>query len=92
MPTNVMPAWVKVLMLVSLAIIGWCWFKPAEPANRDSPTNQISYSSGRGSGLSAKAGANIRQFVANPLEPAPLPAEGTVILRAPGTNYYLDQP
>jgi hypothetical protein len=91
MSTNVMPSWVKFLMLVSLAIICWCWFKPAE-TNRDNPATQVSYSFGRGSGLRAQAGANIRQFATNPLVPAPLPDGGTVILRAPGINYYRDQP
>jgi hypothetical protein len=42
--------------------------------------------------LPAKAGANIRQFVTNPLEPTSLPDEGTVILRDTGTNYYRNEP
>jgi hypothetical protein len=93
MPTNVMPLWVKFLMLVAAVAAGWwCWFGPSDPANRNSPVNQVSYSSDQGIGLPAKAGANIRQFITNPLEPTSLPGEGAVILRDTGTNYYRNEP
>jgi hypothetical protein len=93
MPTNVMPSWVKLLMLLAAVVAAWwCWFGPSDPAYRNSPVNHVSYSSGQGNGLPAKAGANIRQFVTNPLEPASLPDEGTVILRDTGINYYRYQP
>lgn len=93
MPTNVMPTWVKLLMLVAAVAAGWwCWFGPSDPANHKSPVNQVSYSSGQGNGLQAKAGANIRQFVTNPLEPTVFPDEGAVILRDTGTNYYRNEP
>lgn len=93
MPTNVMPSWVKFLMLVTAVAAGWwCWFGPSDPANHKSPVNPVSYSSGQGNGLQTKASANIRQFVTNPLEPTSLPNEDTVILRETGTNYYRNEP
>jgi hypothetical protein len=93
MPTNVMPSWVKLLMLfAAVAAAWWCCFGPSDPTYRNSLVNQVSYSSGQGNGLQAKVGANIRQFVTNPLEPAALPDESTVILRDTGTNYYRNEP
>lgn len=89
MSTNVMPSWVKLLMLfAAVAVCWWSWFGPSDPVYRKSPVNQVSYSSGQEIGLPAKAGANIRQFVTNPLEPVSLPDEGAVILRDTGINYY----
>jgi hypothetical protein len=88
-----MPSWIKFLMLVAAVAAGWwCWFGPSDPDNRNSSVNQVSYSSDQGIGLPAKAGANIRQFITNPLEPTSLPDEGAVILRDTGINYYRNEP
>ncbi len=93
MPTNVMPSWVKVLILVAAVAAGWwCWFGPSDTAYREKPVSLMSQPSGLGSGLSARAGANIRQFVTNPLEPTSLPYEGSLILRDTGSNYYYNEP
>lgn len=93
MSTNVMPSWVKFLLLVAAVASGWwCWFGPSDPAKHKRPVTQVSYSSDQGISLQAKASANIRQFVTNPLEPTSLPKEGTVILRETGTNYYRNEP
>jgi len=93
MSTNVVPAWVKYLLLIACVAVGWWSFTgKSMPPEHDNSTYLTSRSSETASGFPAKAGANIRQFVTNPLEPTHLPDEGTVILRSSGTNYYRDQP
>lgn len=93
MPTNVVPAWVKYLLLIACVVAGWWSFSgKSTPSEHEASAYLASRSSEAASGFPAKAGANIRQFATNPLEPTPVPDEGTVILRTPGTNYYRDQP
>jgi len=93
MSTNVVPAWVKCLLLIACIVAGWWSFTgKSMPPEHDNSTYLTSGSSETASAFPAKAGANIRQFVTNPLEPTPVPGEGAVILRNPSTNYYRDQP
>jgi hypothetical protein len=93
MLTNVVPAWVKYLLLMACVAVGWWSFTgKSMPPEHCNSTYLTSGSSETASGFPAKAGANIRQFVTNPLEPTPLPDEGTVILRSSSANYYRDQP
>lgn len=92
MPTNVVPAWIKYLFfIVGIAVGWWSYSGRSEPEERGNSAYLTSGSSEAASGFPAKTGANIRQFVANPLEPTPVPDEATIILRTPGTNYYRDQ-
>lgn len=93
MSTNVVPAWVKYLLLIACVVAGWWSFTgKSMPSKHEASAYLTSGSSETASGFPAKAGANFRQFVTNPLEPTPVPDEGTVILRSSGTNYYRDQP
>lgn len=93
MSTKVVPAWVKYLLLIACVAVGWWSFTgKSMPTEHDNSAYLTSGSSEAASGFPAKAGANIRQFVTNPLEPTHLPDEGTVILRSSSTNYYRDQP
>lgn len=93
MSTNVVPAWVKYLLLIACVVAGWWSFTgKSTPPEHDTSAYLTSGSSEAASGFPAKTGANIRQFVTNPLEPTPVPDEGTVILRGSGANYYRDQP
>jgi hypothetical protein len=93
MSTNVLPAWVKYLLLIACVIAGWWSFTGKSTSSEHETSAYLtSGSSDAESGFPAKAGANIRQFVTNPLEPTSVPDEGTVILRTPGANYYQDQP
>lgn len=93
MSTNVVPAWVKYLLVIACVVIGWWNFTgKSTPSEQKNSAYLTSGSSEAASGFPATTGANIRQFVANPLEPTPVPDEGTMILRTPGINYYRDQP
>ncbi len=93
MSTNVVPAWVKYLLLIACVVAGWWSFTgKSTPPEHDTSAYLTSGSSEAASGFPAKTGANIRQFVTNPLEPTHVPDEETVILRSSGTNYYRDQP
>lgn len=93
MSTNVVPAWVKYLLLIVCVVAGWWSFTGKSTSSEHEASIYLtSGSSETASGFPAKTGANIRQFVTNPLEPTPVPDEGTVILRNPSTNYYRDQP
>lgn len=93
MSTNVVPARVKYLLVIACVMIGWLSFTgKSTPSEHENSAYLTSGPSDAASGFPAKAQANIRQFVTNPLEPTPLSDEGTVILRGPGTNYYRDQP
>ncbi len=93
MSTNVVPAWVKYLLLFACVVAGWWSFTgKGTPPKHDNSSYLTSGSSEAARGFPAKTGANIRQFVTNPLEATPMPDEGTVILRSSGTNYYRDQP
>lgn len=92
MPTNVVPAWVKYLLLiVGIAVGWWSYVGRSELEECGHSAYLTSWSSGTASGFPAKAGANIRQFVTNPLETTPMPDEVAVILLGSGTNYYRDQ-
>jgi hypothetical protein len=93
MPTNVVPAWVKYLLLFACVAVGlWSFTGKSLPSKHETSTYLTGGTSEAASGFPAKTGANIRQFVTNPLEPTPVPDDGTVILRSSGTNYYRDQP
>lgn len=93
MPTNVLPTWVKSLLLIlCLAVSWWSFADRKEPPQSGNYLYLTSGKSGSNRGFPAKAEANIRQFATNPLEPTPLPEEETVILQAPDANYYRDQP
>lgn len=93
MSTNVVPAWVKYLLLITCVAVGWWSFAGSRtPSKHENSAYLTSGASEAANGFPAKAGANIRQFVTNPLEPTPMPDESTVILRSSGTNYYRDQP
>ena len=93
MPTNVLPAWIKSLLLITFLTAGWWSFT----GKSRTPEHETSAYLMNGlpevaSSFSAKTGANIRQFVTNPLEPAPVSDEGKTILRTSGADYYRDQP
>ncbi len=92
MPTNVIPSWVKSLIMTVILVVVWWWW----PGHQDRSTHKdepiLLSSSDAENGLSDKIGANIRQFGTNPLEPAPLPEGGIVILRGSGQRYYQDEP
>jgi len=93
MSTNVVPTWVKCLLLVACLAVGWWSFTvKSTSSERETSAYLANGSSDAAIGFLAKAGANICQFMTNPLEPTSAPDEGTVILRTPGTNYYRDQP
>lgn len=93
MPTNVVPTWVKYLLLIACIAIGWWIFAGKSTSSEYEKSAYLTSGSSEASNsFLAKTGANIRQFITNPLAPTPLPGEGKVILRAPGTNYYRDQP
>lgn len=93
MPINVMPGWIKILLLALCLAAGlWLWEGSSNPRAQETKVFQAKPGSGLERGLPGKTGANIKQFVSNPLEPTRLPGEGLVILRDPKSNYYKDEP
>ena len=93
MPINVIPRWVKVLILVlCLAAAWWLWSGSSNPPVQGSKAYLAKPASNLEHGLPGMAGAHIGQFISNPLEPTRLPEEGIVILRDKASSYYKDEP
>jgi hypothetical protein len=93
MPIDVIPRWIKILVLAMCLVIGWyLWDGDVNPKGREEGVFLAMPAPSLERGLPGKAGANISQFVSNPLEPTRLPEEGTVILRDTASSYYKDEP
>lgn len=93
MPINVMPSWIKILVLALCLAAGlWLWEGSSNPRGQGTKAYLARPGSSLEHGLPAKAGANVRQFVSNPLEPARLPEEEMLILRDTTSSYYKDEP
>jgi len=93
MPIDVIPRWIKILVLVLCMATGWyLWSGDVKSKGRDERAFLARNAPSLERGLPGKAGANISQFVSNPLEPTRLPEEGTVILRGSASSYYKDEP
>lgn len=92
MPINVIPSWLKYFVMATILTI-CCWsVTGTSDRTKHDNTGCLASHSESGDNMSAKVGANIRQFVSNPLEPARGQDSGTVILRDAGNNYYQDEP
>ncbi len=92
MSTNVMPLWLKFFMFSAiLAAFWWCFAGQSDYTTYANVT-YMTTNYEMGGGLQSRAGANIRQFVTNPLEPVSLPDDSIMVLRRINDNYYQDEP
>lgn len=93
MAIDVIPIWIKILVLALCLVTGlYLWNEDVNPKGREEGTFLAMPAPSLEMGLPGKAGANISQFVSNPLEPTRLPEEGIVILRGTASSYYRDEP
>ncbi len=90
MSTNVVPRWVKYLLLIACVAIGWWCFAGEGQSGKTACLGRGA--SPRGNNFLTKAAANISQLIHNPLKPPSSFDAWPVILRVEDKNYYRDQP
>lgn len=94
MKTTVVPRWVKVVLLFTVAagLVWWGWHGSKEAAVNDTDAVYSRSRPNLETGLPGQAKSNVRQLFVNPLEQAPpCPTEVGETLRDGDRNYYKDQ-
>jgi len=92
--TTVVPGWVKVVLLFTVAAgLGWwSWHGSKEAAGNDTDAAYSRPRPNLEAGLPGQAQSNVRQLFVNPLEQAPpCPTDVGGTLRDSDQNYYKDQ-